>query len=304
MTVASAEVRRRPAVAGVLLLAGLALAWGIAWPVSKIVLDEMPVLAFRTTCVTVGGAAGLLMALIAGERIRLPRQEIGPLVLVSLLNVTGWQIAMAYGLQLMPAGRASIIAYIMPAYATFFGWVFLRERLGAARLWGLALCMAGLAVLVAPGFDKLLAAPTGVILISLAAMSWAGGTIGMKYFRWSLSAMQSTGWQFVIGGIPIVLAAAIGGVEPHLGALSTRAMASLIYLLIFPTAFAQWAWFKAVELLPGSISAMGTLAIPVVGTLSSALILGEPLELSELAALALVVAGLALVVLRPAAKAS
>ena len=116
-----------------------------------------------------------------------------------LLNVTGWQLAMAYGLRLMPAGHASIIAYIMPAGATLLGWIFLKERLGAARLWGLTLSMAGLAVLVAPDLDRVLAAPTGVLMMVLAATSWAAGTVGMKYLRWSLTAMQSTGWQFEIG---------------------------------------------------------------------------------------------------------
>jgi drug/metabolite transporter (DMT)-like permease len=304
VSLAPTATRRRPAAAGVVLLAGLALTWGAAWPTSKIVLDEMPVLAFRTTCVIVGGAGALLMARLAGERIRLPRGEIGPLILVSLLNVTGWQLAMAYGLHLMTAGHASIIAYIMPACATLFGWLVLKERLGAARLWGLGLSMAGLAVLVAPDLDRVLAAPAGVLLMVLAAASWAAGTVGMKYFRWSLTAMQTTGWQFVIGGIPIVLAAAATGTEPSLATLSPRAAASLAYVLIFPVVFAQWAWFRAVELLPGSVSAMGTLAIPVVGTLSSALLLGEPLQLSELVALTLVVAGLALVALRPVAEAS
>jgi drug/metabolite transporter (DMT)-like permease len=75
---------------------------------------------------------------------------------------------------------------------------------------------------------------------------------------------------------------------------------SFIYVLAIPVLFCQWAWFKAVDMLPGSVSAMGTLAIPIVGTLSGAIILGEPLELAEIAALALVVAGLALVALRPA----
>jgi drug/metabolite transporter (DMT)-like permease len=138
----------------------------------------------------------------------------------------------------------------------------------------------------------------------LAAISWAAGTVGMKYFRWSLSAMQTAGWQFVIGGIPIVLAAVATGAEPNLAALSPRAALSLAYVLVIPVVFAQWAWFRAVELLPGSVSAMGTLAIPVIGTLSGALLLSEPLDLSELVALALVVAGLALVALRPAAEAS
>jgi drug/metabolite transporter (DMT)-like permease len=292
--------RRRVAPSGLLLLATLALFWGLAWPAMKIVLDEMPVLAFRAISCT-AGATALLLAWLSGEPIRLPLRILPSLSLAALLNVTLWQVCMAYGLTMMPAGRASIIAYTMPAFATFFGWLFLGERLTAARLGGLALSMTGIGVLVAPEFDHFLAAPLGILLMAAAAASWAGGTVGMKYFRWPFSVMQNTGWQFALGGIPFVLAAVATGANPHFGALSAKAWASLAYVLTFPILFCQWAWFKTVEMLPGSISAMGSLAIPVVGTLSAAAILGEPLEPSVLIALGLVVAGLALVVLRPSA---
>jgi drug/metabolite transporter (DMT)-like permease len=290
--------RRGIAPAGLLLLAALALFWGLAWPAMKIVLDEMPVLGFRAISCTAGMVA-LLLARLSGEPIRLPLRMLGSLTLVALLNVTLWQLCMAYALTLMPAGRASIIAYTMPAFATLFGWLFLRERPTAARLCGLALSMAGIGVLVAPGFGRFVAEPLGVLLMMTAAASWAGGTVGMKYFRWPFSIMQNTGWQFAIGGIPIVLAAIATGSDPHLGALSLRAWASLLYVVTFPILFCQWAWFKTVDMLPVSISAMGSLAIPVVGTLSAAALLGEPLDAFELVALGLVVMGLALVALRP-----
>ncbi len=298
MSLAEARERRRVAPTSLLLLATLALFWGLAWPVMKIVLDEMPVLAFRAiSCAA--GALALVLARLSGEKIRLPLRVLPSLGLAALLNVTLWQICMAYALTLMPAGRASIIAYTMPAFATFFGWLFLHERLTLARLAGLALSMAGIGVLVAPEFDRFLAEPLGVLLMVAAAASWAGGTVGMKYFRWPFSIMQNTGWQFALGGIPILLAAAATGSDPHLGALSAKAWAALVYVLTFPILFCQWAWFKAVEMLPGSISAMGSLAIPVVGTLSAAALLGERLDPSVLVALGLVVAGLALVALRP-----
>jgi len=298
LSLAEGRERRGVAQTSLLLLATLALFWGVAWPAMKIVLDEMPVLAFRAiSCAS--GSAALLLARISGEPIRLPLRVLAPLVVVAFLNVTLWQISMAYALTLMPAGRASIIAYTMPAFATLFGWIFLRERLTAARLAGLALSMAGIGVLVAPKLDRFMAAPLGVLLMLVAAASWAGGTVGMKYFRWPFSIMQNTGWQFVIGGIPILLLALATGSNPHLGTLSTQALAALLYVVTFPILFCQWAWFKAVDMLPGSISAMGSLAIPVVGTLSAAALLAEPLDAFELLALVLVVMGLALVALRP-----
>jgi len=290
---------RRPAPVGLLLLASLALFWGLAWPTLKIVLDEMPVLPFRAICCT-AGAGALVLARLSGERIRLPRREILPLIVAGVLNVTLWQILMAYGLSLMPAGHASIIAYTMPAFATLFGWLFLKERVSSWRLWGLLLSMTGLGVLVVPEIDHFLAVPLGVLFMVGAAASWAGGTVAMKYFPWTLSIMQTTGWQFLLGGLPLIVAAILAGESPHLATLSLKAWMSFIYVLAIPVLFCQWAWFKAVDMLPGSVSAMGTLAIPIVGTLSGAIILGEPLELAEIAALALVVAGLALVALRPA----
>ena len=298
MSLAEGRERRSVAPTSLLLLATLALFWGLAWPAMKIVLDEMPVLAFRAiSCAS--GAIALLLARISGESIRLPLRALAPLTVVALLNVTLWQICMASALTMMPAGRASIIAYTMPAFATLFGWIFLRERATPARLSGLALSMAGIGVLVAPEFDRFMTAPLGVLLMLVAAASWAGGTVGMKYFRWPFSIMQNTGWQFVLGGIPILLLAIATGSNPHLGTLSAQALAALLYVLTFPILFCQWAWFKAVDMLPVNISAMGSLAIPVVGTLSAAALLAEPLDAPELLALVLVVIGLALVALRP-----
>jgi drug/metabolite transporter (DMT)-like permease len=300
LSLAKAASGHSPTPTGLLLLGSLALFWGLAWPTLKIVLDEMPVLPFRAICVAFGAGA-LLLAKLSGERIHLPRREILPLTVAGLLNVTLWQILMAYGLNLMPAGHASIIAYTMPAFATLFGWLLLKERVSRTRLWGLLLSMAGLGVLIVPEFGHFLAAPLGVLLMVGAAASWAGGTVAMKYFPWTVSIMQSTGWQFLLGGLPVIAAAILAGEGPHLAALSLKAWVCLIYVLAIPVLFCQWAWFKAVDMLPGSVSAMGTLAIPVVGTLSGAALLGETLGISEIAALALVVAGLGLVVLRPTA---
>ena len=290
---------RRIAPAGIFLLAAIALFWGISWAAIKIVVTEMPVFAFRSLCCLLGGFGALALARLMGERIRLPRREILPVAAMGLCNVTLWQVCMAFGLRILPAGHASIIAYTMPAFATLLGWLFLKERLNAARLLALALSMAGLAVLVVPEFDEYQSAPLGVLLMVGASLSWASGTVGMKYFRWSLSAMQNTGWQFLLGGIPIVVVTLIGGITPQWGSLSAAAWVSFAYVLTVPILFCQWAWLRAIDLMPGSLSAMGTLAIPVVGVLSGALLLHETIGGSEVIALGLVTAGLALVSFAP-----
>ena len=54
---------------------------------------------------------------------------------------------------------------------------------------------------------------------------------------------------------------------------------------------------KVVTMLPATVAAISTLAIPVVGLLSAAWLLGEPVGLRELAALALILGAMALVLL-------
>ena len=64
--------------------------------------------------------------------------------------------------------------------------------------------------------------------------------------------------------------------------------------------FCHWAYFRTVRLFPAAIAAIGTLAIPVVGVYSSALVLGEPVGWRELGALLLICGALAAVLLAPA----
>jgi drug/metabolite transporter (DMT)-like permease len=45
------------------------------------------------------------------------------------------------------------------------------------------------------------------------------------------------------------------------------------------------SWFGAVERLPTSVAAIGTMLVPVIGVVVSAIALHEPLGLSQIAAL-------------------
>lgn len=300
MTAARMATARHPTQSAFLLLAMLSCFWGLNWPVMKVALAQIPVLPFRALCLLASGPILLAIVALSRRSIAIPRREIGPLLLAALFNVTLWNLFTAYGVSEMPAGRASIIAYTMPAWAALFGALALGERLTLPRLAGLGLGMAGIAALLLPELGHVMAAPSGAAAMILAAMVWAAGTVAMKRFRWSLSAGALTGWQISFGGLPIVAAAIVAGPFPGLERADAAAIAALLYVIVFGMLISQWAWFVVLAQLPASVAAIGTLAIPVIGVLSSALLLGERLGPTEIAALALVVTALALVLFRPA----
>ena len=287
--------------AGYLLLAALTLFWGANWPGMKLALAEIPVWWFRSICLSCGGAGLLALAWASGQRLQVPRNELRPLLICAVFNVVGWHIFSGYGVSLMPAGRASIIAFTMPLWAAMLGSLVLGDRLTGRRLLGLAVGLSGLAVLIGPDLRAAQAAPFGAFFMLGAALSWAAGTISVKHFTWSLSTAVLAGWQLIAGFVVVFPVALLLETPPEWTGLSTGALISLAYVIALPMLFCQWAYIKVVRLFPAVLAAIGTLAIPVVGVFSSALVLDEAVGPRDFASLALVCGALAIVLL-PAAR--
>ncbi len=296
---APSERHERLPRTGFFLLAALTLFWGINWPGMKIALAEVPVWWFRAMCVWAGGLGLLAIAKLSGMRLSVPAVEIPRLLIISLFANFGWQVCSAYGVSLMPAGRASIIAFTMPVWASFLGALFINEPITRYKIAGLLLGLAGLGVLIGEDLVVFGKAPLGAIFMLIAALSWAIGTVWFKKYQWSTPLAALVGWQLSAAAVPITIVAMLTEPVPDLTQLSIRALVALIYLFALPMVFCQWAYFKVVSIFPASIAAMGTLAVPVVGVYSSAVILGERVGWREFAALALICAALTSVMILP-----
>lgn len=199
----------------------------------------------------------------------------------------------------MAAGRAAILAYTMPLWAALFAWAYLGERLTAIRICGLALGLAGMALLIGAELAVVQAAPLGALGMLGAAVSWGAGTVAYKSHRWSTGTAALTGWQMAVGGVPVLIGFFFLGHIPDPVEVPWSAWIGLAYSATIPMVLCHWAWFRLVELLPASVAAISTLLIPVIGVLSSAPLLGEPIGAREILALGLVVAALTVVLVLP-----
>jgi drug/metabolite transporter (DMT)-like permease len=154
--------------------------------------------------------------------------------------------------------------------------------------------MGGMLLLLSNELAVLRAAPVGALLVVAAAVSWALGTVLIKRFPTALPTTSFTGWQFLLGGLPIVIGALLidtGKLQP----LSWQAAIALAYNMIVAFILCHWIWFEVVSRASATVSSIGTLSIPVVGVFSSILVLGERPDWREYAALVLVLAAIATV---------
>jgi drug/metabolite transporter (DMT)-like permease len=199
----------------------------------------------------------------------------------------------------MAAGRASIIAFTMPVWASLLAAAILGEPITRWKVGGLALGLGGLAALIGPDLAALGAAPVGALFMLGASMSWALGTVLFKKLslqparrlRHRLAARPRHGRDHRLRRG----AGAAARPEPR----SAPARGALAYLFAVPMIYCQWAYFSVVRIFPAAIAAIGTLSVPVVGVFSSALLLGEPVGAYDLLALALIFAALFTVLVAP-----
>ena len=99
------------------LLAGLTFAWGFNWTAMKVALAEVPPWTFRTLCLGLGSAVLFLALRLGGQRLAVPPGQWGRLAMLAFFNITCWNVLIAFGMTMIPSGRAAILAYTMPALA-------------------------------------------------------------------------------------------------------------------------------------------------------------------------------------------
>ncbi len=279
--------RNRITRLGWLLLPLMTLAWGINWPIMKVGVSEVPIWTFRAVT-ALGGAAGLFwIARASGLRLGIPRRERPGLVLAALLNITVFNVLMLYGVAGMASGRAAVLAYTMPLWATLIAVPVLRTSLSGLQGPGLALGLAGMTVLILGDLEAARQAPWATLPIILAAIAWGGGTVVVKAVGFTTPTTVLVAWQLLIGALPVLVVMLLFELD-EIGPVSFWPAFAVVYNMIVTAIFCYWAWFRIVAMLPVQVSTMLTLMIPVVGVASGALLLGERPGLDILAALVLV----------------
>jgi len=280
---------------GLLALLIVIVAWGLTWPVNKVVLATLSPLwavTLRSAIATVA-----LFALTAWRgRITLPpRQDLPVLLSITLLHMVGFNLLASWGLGLVPTGRTVVLAYTTPLWITPGAALFLREPLTARRAVGVLIGLAGLLTLFNPlALDW---SDRGVVLGHLAilggALLWALSILHIRAHRWASTPFALIPWETLLT-TALLVPIAFSTTPPAPADWAPSFVVLLLYLGIVGTAIAYWATATASRHLPAVTTSLGLLATPVVSVITATVWLGEPLTLSLVIAIVLVLGGVAI----------
>jgi drug/metabolite transporter (DMT)-like permease len=281
---------------GFIFLGIMSIGSGINWPVQKVLLAEWPPLSARGTC---GLAAAFVLAGIAfalRQRMQVPRALWPRLIIASVLNITVWVILMGYALTILPASEAAIIAYTSPMWTALLASPLLGERLTPGRMIAVVLAFVGIVSLLGSGsFDANVAKLPGYVLALISAVTYAFGTIFLKRYPVLLPPVASASWQLGIGCLPVAVAGLLLE-RPDIAVLTVVGWSAVIYNIVIQQSVGYVCWLAALHRLPASVASIGTMFVPIVGVLTSAWALGEPLGAAQIAALVFTVGAVLLAV--------
>jgi len=280
---------------GALFLVTVVVAWGLTWPVNKLVLASVPPLWTVTLRSVISVLVLFVLAVALGRLVAPPRGDLPVLLSITLLHMVGFTVLTTFGLSVVPAGRSVVLAYTTPLWVTPGAWLFLGERLTARRGIGVLIGLLGLVTLFNPfAFDwTSREAVLGNAAILLGALLWAGNILHIRGHRWRSTAFELLPWEMLLATVILVpIALAVEGVPdvPWTPAL----VALLLYGGVPGTALPYWAIAMATRRLPAFTISLGLLATPVFSVLVSTVWLREPLSASLAAAILLILGGIAI----------
>jgi drug/metabolite transporter (DMT)-like permease len=281
------------------ILAGLTLVWGFNWTAMKVAIGEVAPLTFRSICLAAGSGVLFACLRLAGQPLRVPRDQWLRLGLLAFFMVTLWNVLVVFGLAQVPSGRAAILAYTMPAWSIPLSVWLLGERMSGRKLLGLSLGAAGMALLLWDEVARLRAAPVGALLVLGAAFTWALGTVMQKRFPVRAPLAAYTAWIMLLGGVPIYAGMALLEDPRRIAEVSLWPALAVAYNVLLAFAWAHWAWITIAMTVSVTVFSLSMLMIPVVGVFSGMLFLEERPGWPEYAALALVLGSLLTVIVPP-----
>jgi drug/metabolite transporter (DMT)-like permease len=247
--------------------------------------------------VRVALAAAVLVALLwlHGDRAAL-RSHARPLALVGLINSALPFVLLTYATLSITGGFAAILNATTPLWAALVGWAGWRDRIRPAQWLGLAIGVAGVAILLWGRLDFRPGSSEWQATLAIGAALLAALAYGTSaaYARKSLAGVPplvvATGSQ--VAATIVLLPASLLALPAQVP--GANAWASAVALAVACTALAYLLYFRLIARVGAVRAAAVTFLVPVFATLWGGLFLAEPFTLQMLFGGGVILAGTAL----------
>ncbi|MBS0575281.1 MAG: drug/metabolite exporter YedA [Proteobacteria bacterium] len=273
-----------------LALGVLYVIWGSTYLGIRIALQGFP--PFLLGAIRMAAAGGLMYAVLRWRGERAPTR--GQWKTLAVLSF--WMILLSNGFvnfaeQKVSSGLAAVAVASTPLWVGLFS--ALRGRHPGRGEWvGLGIGMLGVIWLNFGG--ELRATPLGMIALAVASLAWAWGSIWSRDQDLPSPFMSAAG-QMLCGSLWMLATALLTGERMH-ALPSPAALGALAYLAVFGSIIGFTAYIWLLHHVRPVLASSYAYVNPPIAVLLGAALAGEHFGLHELGAMAVIVAGVAMVI--------
>ncbi len=270
--------------------------WGGSFFFARIAVADIPPLALVLYRVAVAAVGLHLWLRVRGISFAPVLAQPGAFLLLALLNNVIPFSLIFTGQTQIGAGLASVF------YATTPLWTILvanlltpDEKISPPKIAGVAIGIAGAAVMIGPGLLSNLGGPTWAKLAVIgAALSYGFAVVYAKRFRGISPTVVATG-QLTGATVLMVPIVFLFYSPAEIVTASVPIWMAVLVLALLSTAFAFILYFNLVASAGATNASLVTLLVPVSAIILGTAFLGERLEPFELGGMLLVMASLVII---------
>lgn len=266
--------------------------WGSTYFVIRIGVESWPPMMMAGLRFLIAGIILFSVLKIRGQQLPGRRAMLNAAVVGVLLLSIGNGLVTIAEHQQVPSGLAAVMVATVPLFALCFSRLF-----GIATRWiewlGIAVGLSGIILLNSGG--HLSGNPWGAIMILLAAVSWAFGSVWGSRVELPKGAMAAA-IEMLVAGVVLLVMSVING-EKLQALPSLQGVLSLGYLIIFGSIIAINAYMYLIRNVSPAVATSYAYVNPVVAVLLGTSFAGETLSPREWLALAVIILAVVLVTL-------
>ena len=261
---------------GIKMLFVSVLCLGLSWPAMKLGLDSVS--AYWMVALRLLFALPVIALFVFITKKRLPtfsRTDRAVIFTVAVVQFIGSMGLITVCLQYIPAGTASILIYTTPLWMLVIDTLWYRQRPTAKRLLLTSTSTLGVAmILFASGQPGAWLPLFGMLL---ASGLWAVSIRRVSFHKWHGSVIDAVFWQFALAGVVMLAVACVIEGVPNFSEYGWRGWLSLSYIGPVATGLGFGLMVSAGPKLPPERIVLISTLTPIIGYVSSVILLGETL---------------------------
>ncbi|MEO8011246.1 MAG: drug/metabolite exporter YedA [Dokdonella sp.] len=274
-----------------LALIAVYLIWGSTYFAIRIALGSWPPLLMAAIRFVIAGL--VLYAFLRWRGMPNPtRKQWRNAAFSGLLLLGLGNGLVCYAQQSVASGLAAVAVASMPLFAALFGGIH-GEWPRRVEWLGLGVGLLGVILLNLGG--QMSGAPLGALALIGAAAAWAFGSVWSRRRDMPPAAMNTAAQMLCGGGALTIAAFAFGEEFPY--APSANATLALLYLIVFGSLIAFSAYLFLLDNVRPLLATSYAYVNPPVAVLLGVLLAGEQVGISDLVAMTVILAGVALITL-------